>query len=194
MKLQRVTVYCASSRQAHSEHAAAARRLGEILATEDVTVVYGGGAVGSMGALADGALDAGGSVIGIMPHFMQELEWGHQRLTELRLVDDMADRKRRMIEGTDAVVALPGGTGTFEELFETMTLKRLGQFLRPIVLVNVRGAFDPLVRLLETAVEDRFLDARHRDLWTVVSSVDDVVQAIVTAPGWDEGAVHFAGL
>jgi hypothetical protein len=107
-----------------------------------------------MGALADGALAKGGHVIGVLPEFMGKLEWGHERLTELRLVGDMHERKRRMIAEVDAVIALPGGCGTLEELFEAITWKRLGLYSKPIVLVNVAGYFDPCVELLERAIAE----------------------------------------
>ena len=113
--IKRVCVYCASSRQVDSAHYEVARRLGALLAHDGVVLTYGGGAAGSMGALADGALAAGGHVIGIMPRFMTDVEWGHKGLTELRIVADMHERKRIMLEGADALVALPGGCGTYEE-------------------------------------------------------------------------------
>ena len=142
--LRQVCVYCASSTQADPQYAEDARRLGAILAQSEVTVIYGGGSVGSMGALADGALAQGGRVIGVLPRFMYDLEWGHSALTELRIVNDLHERKRIMISEGDAVVALPGGTGTFEELLEALTWKRLGLYCRPIVVLNTRGYFDPL--------------------------------------------------
>jgi len=185
-------VYCASSTEAHPDHYAAARRLGRLLAAEGVTIVYGGGSVGSMGALADAALAAGGRLVGILPRFMDDLEWGHKSLTELRLADDMHQRKRWMIEGVDAVVALPGGCGTFEELLEAITWKRLGLYLRPIVIVNVRGFYDPLRELLERAIGERFMDERHRDMWTFVNRPQDVLEAIRTAPPWSSEARAFA--
>src|SRR5262249_447164 len=151
-----VLVYCASSTQAHADHYAAARALGRLLAEQGMTIVYGGGSVGSMGALADAALAAGGKLIGILPGFMDDLEWGHKRLTEMRLVDEMHHRKRLMLEEADAVVALPGGSGTFEELLEAITWKRLGLYVNPIVIVNVLGFYDPLRELLERAVAERF--------------------------------------
>jgi len=103
----------------------AAHRLGEILACNSIDIVYGGGALGLMGQVANGALANGGKVIGIMPRFMQELEWAHRQVTELRVVENMRERKHLMLTGSDAVIALPGGCGTLEELFETITLKRL---------------------------------------------------------------------
>ncbi len=134
-----VCVYCASSRTAHPEYREAAFRLGEVLAGQGIAIVYGGGGKGSMGALADGALGKRGRVVGILPRFMADLEWGHPGLSELRLVEDMRTRKHLMLAGARAAIALPGGCGTLEELLEAITLKRLGLFLGPIVLVNTQG-------------------------------------------------------
>src|SRR5207248_1321409 len=143
-------------------------------------------------ALADGALAEGGRVIGIIPRFMNELEWGHKGLTELQVVRDLHERKRRMIEGADAVVALPGGSGTFEELLEAITWKRLGLYLSPIVIVNVRGFYDPLRELLERAIAERFMDERHRDMWTFVDGPTEVLAAIQSAPDWSPEARAWA--
>lgn len=187
-----VTVYCASSRRAHPEFRETARRLGELLAEAGVTVVYGGGAVGSMGALADGALERGGRVEGVLPRFMHDLEWGHARLSDLHVVSDLHERKRLMIDRSDAIVALPGGCGTFEELFEAITWKRLGLYTSPIVLVNVRGFYDPALALLEAAVREHFMDDRHRDMWSVVDGPDEVLDAIRRAPSWSEDARAFS--
>ena len=148
--------------------------------------------MGSMGALADAALAAGGRLVGILPKFMNDLEWGHKSLTELRLVDDMHHRKRMMIEESDAIVALPGGSGTFEELLEAITWKRLGLVVSPIVIVNVRGFYDPLRDLLDRAIAERFMDERHRAMWTFVDSPADVLAAIRAAPEWSSDARAFA--
>ncbi|NNL68171.1 MAG: TIGR00730 family Rossman fold protein [Myxococcales bacterium] len=187
-----VTVYCASSRQADPEYRATAHRLGTLLAEAGVTVVYGGGAVGSMGALADGALERGGRVEGVLPRFMHDLEWGHPRLSDLHVVSDLHERKRLMIDRSDAIVALPGGCGTFEELFEAITWKRLGLYANPIVLMNVRGYWDPAIALLEGAVRERFMDDRHRDMWSVVDAPEQVLDAIREAPAWGADAREFA--
>ena len=192
MTLGRVCVYCASSRQSDAAYYEAAASLGRSLAQRGIAIVYGGGAVGSMGALADAALAEGGKVIGVLPRFMYDLEWGHPRLTELRLVGDLHERKRLMIEEVDAIVALPGGSGTLEELMEAITWKRLGLHGHPIVLVNVRGFFDPLIALLERCIAERFMDQRHRAMWTVVGSADAVVEAIRKAPPWGPDARRFA--
>jgi uncharacterized protein (TIGR00730 family) len=189
-----ICVYCASSRVCHPDYHKAAQRLGEVLASSGFTIIYGGGGVGSMGALAEGAISRGGRVIGVLPTFMQELELGHKGLSELRLVEDLRTRKHLMLTESHAVVALPGGTGTLEELFEAMTLKRLGFYLNPIVLVNTRSFFDPLIRLLATAVTEGFMDERHRSMWQVVAEPEDVLPALASAPAWSAEARKFAAL
>ncbi len=191
---KRITVYCASSRKCAKEYHDAAWRLGETLADAKYAIVYGGGAVGSMGAVADGALARGGRVIGILPRFMQELEWGHKQLSELVLVENMRVRKERMLLESDGVVALPGGCGTLEELLEVITLKRLGLFLQPIILVNTRRFFDPLQQLLASAVSERFMDERHQAMWQIVSEPEEVPAALSAAPKWSSEARGFAAL
>ena len=189
-----VCVYCASSKTSHPEYRAAAHRLGEVLAAEKLTIIYGGGAVGSMGALADGALGAGGRVIGILPRFMSDLEWGHKGLSELKLVEDMRTRKHTMLTLSSAAIALPGGSGTLEELLEAITLKRLGLYLNPIVLVNTRGFYTPLLQVLERAVNEHFMDPRHLLMWQVVDTADEVPEALLRAPGWSADARTFAAV
>jgi len=190
--VRRVCVYCASSSSSDPEYRTAARTLGETLAANGVTVVYGGGATGSMGALADGALARGGKVVGVIPHFMCDMEWAHKGLSELIRVEDMHARKRLMIDGVDGVVALPGGSGTFEELFEAISLKRLGIYTNPIVLVNTREFFDQCTKLLDLCVEERFMDRRHLEMWTLVDRPEDALEAIRRAVPWDPSARRFA--
>jgi uncharacterized protein (TIGR00730 family) len=192
--MPRVCVYCASSEHCHPEYMQAAYRLGATLARNSFEIVYGGGSRGLMGQVANGALDHDGTVIGIMPRFMQELEWEHRRLTELKVVEDMRERKHLMLTGSDAVVALPGGCGTLEELFEAITLKRLAIYLNPIVLVNTRGFFDSCVALLRRCVEERFMNARHLEMWRMVSQPEEVVDAIRNSPKWNEQARSFAAV
>lgn len=194
MAVERVLVFCASSRSADAEYRTAAARLGALFAGAGIDVVYGGGAHGSMGALAGGALEAGGAVHGVLPDFMKDLEWGHEGITTLELVGDMRERKRRMLEDADAVVALPGGCGTLEELFEVITLKRLGFYTGPIVLVNTRDFFAPLVELLDRCIAERFMGERHRAMWQVVAAEDDVLPAFADAPAWSREARAFSVL
>jgi uncharacterized protein (TIGR00730 family) len=189
-----VCVYCASSRKAAPHFVQAADRLGRILAREGVGLVYGGGGTGLMGAVADGALDEGGYVLGVLPRFMQEIEWGHPGLSELVLVETMHERKQLMIEKADAIVALPGGSGTLEELSEVITLKRLGMYTSPIVLVNTDGFYDSLLAFFDRAVSENFMDDRHKTMWSVVKDVEEVMPAIRNAPRWGSDARNFARL
>jgi len=190
--IQSVCVYCASSEKTPAVYHEAATRLGRALATHGLAVVYGGGATGSMGRVAEGALAAGGRVTGVIPRFMDDLEWGHRGLTELKVVADMHERKRTMLELSDAVVALPGGCGTFEELMEAITWKRLGLFLGPVVLVNVNGFYDACVALLNRSVDEGFMDERHRAMWTVVAEPEQAPEALRAAPQWPANARSFA--
>ena len=192
MSERSICVYCASSQSCAPGYHDAAYRLGAVLAGAGFTVVYGGGATGSMGAVANAALARGGRVVGVLPRFMAELEWGHDRLTELHLVDDMRTRKHEMLSRSQGVVALPGGSGTLEELLEAISLKRLGIFLGPIVLVNTNGFFDPLLALLESAVAERFMDERHLAMWQVVVEPEQVTGALGAAPAWNAAAREFA--
>ncbi|HTC14431.1 MAG TPA: TIGR00730 family Rossman fold protein [Steroidobacteraceae bacterium] len=189
-----VCVYCASSRSSHPDYRQAAHRLGEVLAGAGIGIVYGGGAVGSMGALADGALGAGGRVVGVLPRFMADLEWGHAGLTELQLVEDLRTRKHLMLTLSSAAIALPGGSGTLEELLEAITLKRLGLYLNPIVLVNTRGFFQPLQELLTHAVDEHFMDRRHLLMWQMVATPEEVPAALASAPAWSAQARNFAAV
>ncbi|MBL6749469.1 MAG: TIGR00730 family Rossman fold protein [Nevskia sp.] len=188
----RICVYCASSSQSHPEYRESARRLGGVLAQAGCTIVYGGGTAGSMGALADGALAQGGAVVGILPRFMADLEWGHPGLTTLHVVEDMRERKHRLLADSDAVIALPGGCGTLEELMEAITLKRLGLYFKPIVLVNTRGFYAPLQGFLRDMIDERFMNPEHARMWSLVESPEDVLPAIQAAPQWDPAARSFA--
>jgi uncharacterized protein (TIGR00730 family) len=165
-----------------------------VLAGAGLTIVYGGGAVGSMGALADGALERGGRVVGILPRFMDELEWGHRGLSELQVVEDLRTRKHLMLTLSDAAIALPGGSGTLEELLEAITLKRLGLYLNPIVLVNTREFFDPLIGVLQRAVDEHFMDVRHLAMWQTVATPEEVPQVLARAPRWSADSRSFAAV
>jgi uncharacterized protein (TIGR00730 family) len=190
----RICVYCASSEHVDRRYHDAASALGRAIAEARCTLVYGGGAAGLMGSLANGALAAGGDVIGIIPRFMTEVEWQHPGLANLEVVEDMRERKHRLLTGSDAVVALPGGCGTLEELFEAMTLKRLALYLKPIVLLDVDGFYAPLERFLERTIEQRFMNPQHRALWTSVAQVEDVLPAIRATPDWDANARDYAAV
>lgn len=188
----RICVYCASSQECDSHYHQVAFNLGKLLAEAGCSVVYGGGSAGSMGAVANGALSAGGEVIGILPKFMADLEWGHPGLTRLELVEDMRERKHRLLTGSDAVIALPGGCGTLEELFEALTLKRLGLYFNPIILLNTRGFYTPLQGFMEDVIDQRFMNTEHLAMWSLVDAAEDVLPRIKATPAWREDAREIA--
>jgi len=166
-RVSSVCVFAGSSPGARPEYAAAARRLGRSLAGEGISVVYGGGSVGLMGVLADEVLAGGGSVIGVIPRALYEREVGHDGLTELRVVESMHERKAQMADLADAFIALPGGMGTLEELFETLTWGQLGYHDKPCGLLNVAGYWDGILAALDRAVGERFLAEEHRRMLLV---------------------------
>lgn len=188
----RVCVYAASSSKVDPVYLHAARELGGALARAGCTTVYGGGGQGLMGALADGALAEGGQVVGILPRFMADLEWGHPGVTTLELVEDMRERKHRLLTDSDAVIALPGGCGTLEELFEAITLKRLGLYFNPIVLLSVNGFYDGLQTFMEKVIAERFMNPEHATMWSLVDKVDAVLPRIRETPRWSEDARDYA--
>ncbi len=160
--VRRVAVYCGSNPGTRPAYGDAARRLGAELGARRLGLVYGGGNVGLMGILADAALGAGAEVVGVIPRAMVERELAHQGLTELRVVGSMHERKALMAELADAFVALPGGLGTLDELFEVWTWAQLGLHARPIGLLDVEGFFQPLVAHLDRAVAEGFVRPQHR--------------------------------
>jgi len=192
--IQRVTVYASSSNALDPAYYDAAARLGEALGRAGMDVVFGGGGVGLMRAMADAALAAGAHVHGVIPGFLNTVEHGHTALSRLDVVSDMRERKHLMLAGSDAVVALPGGSGTFEELFEVLTLKRLGQFLGPVVLVNTNDYFNRLVELLEHSVRERFMAEEHLAMFNVISEPGQVLDALQSAAGWHQDAASFAAV
>ena len=166
--------------------------MGEEIALAGHSLVYGGGSTGLMGAVADGALKHGGEVIGILPKFMADLEWGHPGLTQLQLVEDMRERKHRLLTDSDAVIALPGGCGTLEELFEAITLKRLGIYFNPIVLLNTRNFYVPLQLFMDQVIEEKFMNPEHTAMWSLEDSAADVLPRILATPKWREDARDYA--
>ena len=180
--IQSVCVYCGSRAGADPAHRVAAVRLGTLLAHSGRRLVYGGGSIGLMTAVADAALAAGGEVIGVIPGFLERLEVGHKGLTELHLVDSMHQRKLRMADLADAFVALPGGLGTLDELLEVITWRQLRLHDKPIFVVDQGGYWQPLLRLLDAVIGGGFADRDIMRLVTFVPSVEDVLTALDTAP------------
>lgn len=191
-KITSVCVYCASSTQVAPVYYEAATELGRLLGERSLRVINGAGNTGLMCAVSDGALATGGSVTGVIPHFMIEQDWFHKGLTELVVVDNMHERKQRMANLSDAVIALPGGCGTLEELLEIITWKQLGLYLNPIVILNINGYFDPLLEMFRKAVDEHFMRPQHAALWAVASTPAEAVERIYTEPVWDASARKIA--
>ena len=177
-----VCVFCGSSAGADSAYRSAAERLGAFLAGRGHTLVYGGGRVGLMGALANAALAAGGRVIGVIPEDLVAREVAHTGLTELHVTTGMHARKARMLELADAFVAMPGGFGTLDELFEVLTWAQLGIHAKPIGLLNLAGYFDPLVRFLDHAVDKGFVGPEHRAMLPVAEEPARLLELMALQP------------
>ena len=192
--VKKVCIYCSSSSKISKEHYDVAAFLGKEFALNGITTIYGGGSVGSMGALANAVISNKGKIIGIIPKFMVELEWGNKNITELVVVDSIAERKKKFIEDVDAVVALPGGTGTLEELSEVLSLKKLGLFTKPIIIINTNDFYNYLLMFLDKMIDDNFIRPEHKRLYSVIDDVSLVLNAIKTAPEWDHNAIKLAAL
>ena len=150
--------------------------------------------MGLMSAVADAVLAAGGEVTGVIPRFMVEQGWHHTGLTELREVESMHERKKMMADLSDAVIALPGGCGTLEELLEVITWKQLGLYLNPVVILNTKGYFDPLLDMLHRAVDENFMRQQHGAIWHVARTPQEAVELIHTTPLWDASIRKFAAI
>lgn len=178
MSLTSVCVFCGASSGNNPVYREAAITLGRTLAERKLTLVYGGGAVGLMGIVADAVLEAGGEVIGIIPHSLNDLEIGHKGLTRLEVVDGMHARKARMAELADAFIALPGGLGTLEELFEVWTWGQLGYHGKPLGLLEVNGFYSKLTGFLDHLVQENFVREQHRSMLQVNESANDLLDAL----------------
>jgi uncharacterized protein (TIGR00730 family) len=176
-----VCVFCGSQYGADPIHRRVAAQLGETLAAAGLRLIYGGGHVGLMGAVADSAMAAGGEVIGLIPSRLLEREVGHRAITELITTPDMFERKRQMIDGAGAFVVLPGGLGTLDELLDVMTLRQLGYHDKPIIVVNLGGYWDPFIVLVDQIVAHKFALPSARTLYRVVDTVEQVLPALGVA-------------
>lgn len=180
----RICVFASSSSLLHESYGEAAATLGRVLASGGHEIIYGGGGIGLMGRLADSALESGGTVTGVIPGFMQDEGWGHHSVTSMIVTDDMHGRKKTMFGMADAVVALPGGIGTLEELTEAITLKQLGIFNGPVVILNTLGFYDLFLEMLDKMIAENFLRPQHREIWTVASTPHEVLGQIKNYGGW----------
>lgn len=193
-QINSVCVYSASSTKIDPVYFKAAEELGRLLAEHRIRLINGAGSIGLMRSVADAVLKNGGEVTGVIPHFMVEQNWHHTGLTELIEVESMHERKQKMANLSDGIIALPGGCGTLEELLEIITWKQLGLYLNPIIILNVNGFFDPLLEMLERAIEENFMRQQHGDIWKVVRTPEEAVELLYETPVWDVSIRKFAAI
>ena len=193
-QIHSVCVYSASSTKINPVYFKAAEELGSLLAEHHIRLINGAGSIGLMCAVADAVLKNGGEVTGVIPRFMVEQNWHHTGLTELIEVESMHERKQKMANLSDGIVALPGGCGTLEELLEIITWKQLGLYLNPIVILNTNGYFDPLLAMLQRAVDENFMREQHGAIWHVASTPQEAIDLIHTTPIWDSSIRKFAAI
>jgi uncharacterized protein (TIGR00730 family) len=184
--IQNVCVYSASSTKIAPVYFAVAEKLGHLLASKGINLINGAGSIGLMAATSNAALASGGTVTGVIPQFMVEQGWHHTGLTQLIETETMHERKRLMADMSDGVIALPGGCGTLEELLEIITWKQLGLYLKPIVVLNVDGYFNPLLEMLHKAIDENFMRPEHGNIWVVAETPEEAVQLLYDTPVWSK--------
>ena len=193
-QIKNVCVYSASSTKIAPVYFAAAEELGRLLALQGINLINGAGSIGLMAATSDAALANGGTVTGVIPRFMVEQGWHHTGLTRLIETETMHERKELMAKMADAVIALPGGCGTMEELLEIITWKQLGLYLNPIIILNVDGYYDPLLDMLHKAVYEHFMRPQHTGIWRVATTPAQAVEMAYNTPRWNEEVRKYAAL
>ena len=172
----RICVFCASSEEINNSYYEATVLLAKDFVKNNIEVVYGGGAIGLMGTLADTIIKNGGIIRGIIPKFMVDRGWAHKNVTELVITDSMYERKAKYLEDIDGIVALPGGSGTLEELLEVITLKRLGQFSKPIIILDTNGFYEPLKKMFLKCVDENFMHREDLKMWTFLEEPSQVLE------------------
>lgn len=192
--VQSIAVYCASSNKVRPSFVAAAELLGELIAADGKRLVYGDGGIGLMAAVAHGALKAGGEVVGVIPQFMVDQGWNNPNSTETIITQTMHERKAKIVDISDAMVALPGGIGTFEELLECLTWKQLGLHNNPVVILNMEGYYDSLLKCLDLMIDEQMMRPIHREMFVVVDTPQEVLPAIMNAPQWDSSTRRLASI
>jgi uncharacterized protein (TIGR00730 family) len=193
-EVKSIAVYCASSNKIRASFVDAAETLGAIFASHGIRLVYGDGGIGLMAAVAKGVLDAGGEAVGVIPRFMVEQGWNNPRSTETIVTETMHERKATICNISDAMVALPGGIGTFEELLECLTWKQLGLHSNPVVILNTDGYYDRLLSCIDLMVEEQMMRPIHKDMYVVVSTPEEVLPAILGGPEWDPSTRRLAAI
>lgn len=192
--IKSIAVYCASSNKVRASFVDAAERLGELIAADGRRLVYGDGGIGLMAAVARGALKAGGEVVGVIPQFMVDQGWNNTDSTQTIVTQTMHERKATICNISDAMVALPGGIGTFEELLECLTWKQLGLHHNPVVILNTDGYYDKLLACIDLMVDEQMMRPIHKEMFVVVNTPEEVLPAIMNAPEWDPNTRRLAAI
>lgn len=192
--VKNVCVYCASSTQIDPIYFDSASKLGHLLAERNINLINGAGKTGLMGASSDAALKAGGTVTGVIPKFMVENGWHHHQLTQLVVTETMHERKQLMAKMSDGVIALPGGCGTMEELMEIITWKQLGLFLKPIIILNIDGFYDPLLCMFQKAIDTHFMRPEHGAIWQVAQTPEEAIDMLYNIPLWNKDIQKIASI
>lgn len=192
--MKNVAVYCASSSQVKQVYFDEAYRLGQMLAKEQIGVVYGDGGIGLMGALAKGVLAEKGEITGVIPQFMVDEGWNNPASTRTIIVQTMHERKAKIADLAEAMVALPGGIGTFEELLECLTWKQLGLHTKPVVILNTCGYYDTLLAAIDRMVAEHFIRPVHKEMFAVVNTAEEVIPALLNAKPWDKSTRRDAAI
>jgi uncharacterized protein (TIGR00730 family) len=193
-QIKNVCVYSASSTKIAPVYFAVAEELGQLLALHGINLINGAGSIGLMAATSNACLAAGGTVTGVIPRFMVEQGWQHKSLTQLIETETMHERKQIMAEMSDGVIALPGGCGTMEELLEIITWKQLGIYLNPIVILNIDGFYNPLLEMLQRAIDGNFMRPEHQNIWQVATSAQQAIELLYTSPIWNKDIRKFAAI
>ena len=193
-QIKNVCVYSASSTKIAPAYFAVAEELGRLLASQGINLINGAGSIGLMAATSNAALASGGTVTGVIPRFMVEQGWHHTGLTKLIETETMHERKQLMAQMSDGVIALPGGCGTLEELLEIITWKQLGLYLNPIVILNVNGFFNPLLDMLQKAIDEQFMRREHGQIWVVANTPEEAVRLLYETPVWNKDIRKFAAI
>ena len=194
MNVSSISVYCASSSKIDPVYMEEAYKVGQLLARAGITLINGAGNMGLMKASSDGCMEAGGRAVGIIPGFMIAEGWCHQGMSEIIETPDMHIRQQKMAEAGDAAIVLPGGCGSMAELFELITWKQLGLYLKPIVILNTKGYYDALLQQLEQAAEEQFMRKEHLQIWRVAQTAEEAVQLATSTPMWDTNVRRFAAV
>ena len=190
--MKSVCIFCASSTKIDEKYHQDAEQLTSLLIQNGYSIIYGGGSVGLMGTIARKTLYMKGEIIGVIPEFMVKMGWGNPNINEMKVVKDMQERKKTMIQNVDAVIALAGGIGTLDEIIEVITLKQLGQYVKPLIILNTNNYYAAFLNQIDKMVEGNFLREEHKDLWQVVKSPEEIMVAINSTDETDNSVIHSA--